>query len=143
MKKFLVLILSIASLSAFAQVKAEDALKYVPGGSVVQTKVDEVKIRTPKGSIVEIEFTRGGTFEEASGDMIESDVFVPVGDYLPLEKVAAIVKELGYTLKGDWSYEKKFMRDWRYEVDALQNNLEYEIIVDAKTGKVLEERLDD
>lgn len=143
MKKFLVTVLSIVSLSAFAQVKPEEALKYVPGGTVVQAKKDEVKVRTAKGSVVEIEFTRSGEFEEASGDMIESDVFVPGNEYFTLEKVAGLVKAQGYTLKGDWSYEKKFMRDSRYEVDALQNNLEYEIIVDAKTGKILEERLDD
>lgn len=136
-------ILAITSLSAFAAVKDEDALKFVPGGTVVENKKDEVKVRSPQGGIVELEFKRNGELDEASGDMIESDSFAPGKDYLPLDRIAAALKEEGHQLRGDWSYDKSFMKDWRYEIDTTQNNEQLELVVDAKTAKILDKRIDD
>jgi len=136
-------VLTVMSFSSIAAVKDEDALKYVPGGSVVENKKDEVKVRSPQGGIVELEFKRNGKLDEASGDMIELDSFVPGENYLPLDRIAASLKEEGHQLRGDWSYDKGFMKDWRYEVDTIQNNERFELVVDAKTAKILDKRIDD
>lgn len=143
MKFLLSAVLSIASLSALAKVNPEEAMKFVPGGSIVETKSDEVKIKSTKGGIVELEFKRNGELDEASGDMIESDSFVPGKEYLPLEKITAALKEQGYQLKGDWNYEKSLTKDWYYEVEAFQDNQEYELVVDAKTAKVMDKKRED
>lgn len=140
MKKLL-LVLSLSTFTSFAlaQLAPEAALKYVPGGVVVQTKKNEVKVKTPKGSIVEIEFDRSGELDDASGDAIENDVFIPGNSkHKKLDEIAAIVKEQGYELKGDWSYDKSIFKGWHYEVDAFKDNQEVELTLDAESGKIVE-----
>lgn len=142
MKLLIFTLLGLLSFSVFAEIKSEDALKYVPGGTIVKLKKDEAKVKTPNGGVVELEFKRNGELDEASGDMAEADTFIPGADYLPLEKITQAVKKQGYQLRGDWTYEKGFMKDWRYEVDVFHENREAELVVDAKNGKVLDRRND-
>ena len=129
-------------ISAFAQDLSDMALKFVPGGSVVELKKDEVKVKTPAGSLVEIEFDRKGELEEASGDAIENDIFVPGKSYKNLSEISKTLKDQGYQLTGDWSYESSFMKDWHYEVDAFKDGQNLEIEVDAKSGKMTKSKVE-
>jgi uncharacterized membrane protein YkoI len=121
----------------------ETALKFVPGGKVVQEKIKEVKVQTPKGSIVEIEFERNGTFEEASGDNLDQDIFVPEEGRLPLQKVVAELIKQGKSPKGEWSMEHSFFKGWHYEFEGYENGLKYDYVVDAKSGKLIASEIDD
>lgn len=140
---FLSAFLLAFSVQSFAQDLKVSALKYVPGGAVVELKKDEVKVKTPTGSIVEIEFNRNGELDEASGDAIESDVFIPGNNYKNLSEISKMLKDQGYQLTGDWSYESSFMKSWHYEVDALKDGQSLELEVDAKTGKMTKSKIDD
>lgn len=142
-KFFLSAFLLVFSAQSFAQDLKASALKYVPGGAVVELKKDEVKVKTPAGSLVEIEFNRNGELDEASGDAIESDVFIPGNDYKNLSEISKTLKDQGYQLSGDWSYESSFMKPWHYEVDAFKDGQSYEVEIDAKTGKILKSKIDD
>lgn len=141
--KLLLLSLSLLSFSALAEIKNEDVVKFVPGGTVVHSKKDEVKVQTAKGSIVELEFKRNGSLDEASGDMIEQDVFIPGEGNLELEKIVSNLKSEGYQLKGDWSYDKSWIKGWHYEVDAILNKEHLELTIDARSGKIVSSELDD
>ncbi len=142
-KFFLSAFLLAFSAQSFAQDLKASALKYVPGGSVVELKKDEVKVKTPAGSLVEIEFNRSGELDEASGDAIESDVFIPGNNLKTLSEISKTLKDQGYQLTGDWSYESSFMNPWHYEVDAFKDGQSFEVEVDAKTGKVTKSKIDD
>lgn len=142
-KFFLSAILVSFSFQSFAQDLSAKAIQYVPGGTVVEVKKDEVKVKTPKGSIVEVEFSRSGELDEASGDMIENDVFVPGNNQKALAEIANEIKAQGYQAKGDWSYDDSFMKGWHYEVDAFKDGKEYEVLLDAKTGKITKAEIDD
>lgn len=130
------------SAQTFAQDLSAKALKLVPGGTVVEAKKDEVKIKTQAGSLVEIEFSRSGELDEASGDAMDSDSFIPGKGHKSLSEVSSELKKQGYQVSGDWSYESGFMKDWHYEVDAFKDNQNLELIVDAKTGKVTKSKID-
>lgn len=142
-KFFLSAFLLAFSAQTFAQDLKASALKYVPGGSVVELKKDEVKVKTPTGSLVEIEFNRSGELDEASGDAIESDVFIPGNNLKTLSEISKTLKDQGYQLSGDWSYESSFMNPWHYEVDAFKDGQSFDVEVDAKTGKVTKSKIDD
>lgn len=142
-KFFLSAFLLAFSAQSFAQDLKASALKYVPGGSVVELKKDEVKVKTPTGSLVEIEFNRSGELDEASGDAIESDVLIPGNNLKTLSEISKTLKDQGYQLTGDWSYESSFMNPWHYEVDAFKDGQSFEVEVDAKTGKVTKSKIDD
>lgn len=119
------------------------ALKYIPGGEIVQEKAKEVKVKTPQGTIVEIEFNRDGTFEEASGKNIEKDAFVPEDGLISLSEAISTLKKEGKAPAGDWELEKSFIRGWHYKFEGYEKNQKYDYVVDAKTGKLLESKLDD
>jgi uncharacterized membrane protein YkoI len=143
MKKHLIIILSLVSASAFANPLADQALKFVPGGTVAQQKIKEVKIKTPLSSIVEIEFHSDGTFEEASGDNIEKDILTPGNGLVTLKTAVAELVKQGKGPTGDWSLEKSFFKGWHYEFEGYENGQKFDYIVDAKTGKLLESKVDD
>lgn len=138
---FMIFALLTASLSSYAGL-SDEALKLIPGGKVVAEKKEEVKIQTPEGSIVEVEYERG-KFEEASGDNAEKDVLVPGEGLLSLKDAVASLKKSGKTPVGDWSLDKSFIKGWHYEFEGFENNQKMDYIVDAKTGKLLESKIDD
>lgn len=135
-------LLFVFSSGAFA-VNVKEAIKFVPGGEVVQEKLKEVKVKTPQGSIVEIEFDSGGKFEEASGENIDKDIFQPGNDLFSLQTVVESLKGQGKNPIGDWSLENNFLRGWHYEFEGFEKGQKFEYIVDAKTGKLIESKLED
>ncbi len=143
MKKQFTILLSLTTFSAFAGPLLEKAQKYVPEGTVVQEKTKEVKIKTPQNSIVEIEFHTDGTFEEASGDNLEKDILIPSDGLMPLKVVIGELIKQGKTPTGDWSLEKSFVKGWHYEFEGYEKGQKFDYIVDAKSGKLLESKLDD
>lgn len=132
----------ILSQTAFAK-NTDTALKLVPNGKVVAETLDEVRVQTAGGTVVEIEFDKNGKFEEASGDALATDVLIPGEGLLSLADVVAGLKKEGKSPVGDWSLEKSFIRGWHYDFEALENGQKMEYVVDAKTGKILESKLDD
>ena len=143
MKKTLSILVITFTTSAFANELGNRALSFVPGGTIQTQKSDEVKIKTKQGTLVEIDFTRTGELEDASGDMAEKDEFNPGKEMKSLSEVVSEVKKQGYLLKGDWSYDKDLLNSWHYELEAMHEGKEVEIKVDAKTAKILNVEIDD
>lgn len=143
MKKKILALLTITMISggAFAKI-SDDALKFVPGGKIIQEKKDEVKVETPAGSVVEVEFDRKGKFEEASGDSIMNDLFVPGDGLMALKDAVAMTQKQGKTLTGEWSLDKSMMKGWYYKFEGSENGKKMDYLVDAKTGKILESKVD-
>ena len=133
----------LTSAGAMAATMSEKALKYVPGGKVIQEKKDEVKVQTPNGSIVEIEFKRNGDLEEASGDTVDKDIFVPGEGLLSLKDAYAAMTKAGKAPVGDWSLDKSMMKGWHYEFEGAENGKNMDYVVDAKTGKIVDSQEDD
>lgn len=119
------------------------ALKFVPGATVVQEKDKEIKLRTTAGTLVEIEFDAAGNFEEASGDNVERDIFIPDQKLLSLEVAASKLKSEGKSPVGEWSLEHIFLKGWHYEFEGYENGQKYNYVVDAKNGKLANKKLDD
>jgi len=141
MKALLGLTLLTLSLSSFA--KSADPLKFVPGGEVLREKKNEYDIKTPNATVVEVELTSMGNLDEAEGDSIEKDVFTPGEGQKTLAQIAKIIKDQGYTLKGDWNYDSQILGGKVYEVDALKDGKEWELTLDASNGSIIKEEMDD
>lgn len=138
-----VLTLAILSSNAFSQDSSFKVENYVPGGKVSQVKEKEVKVLTPNSTIVEIEFKASGEFEEASGDASTRDIFVPGQGLLSLSDAVASLAKAGKKADGEWSLEHSFLKGWVYEFNGIEGVKKMEYFVDAKTGKLLESRVDD
>lgn len=119
------------------------ALKFIPGGEIVQEKLHEVKVKTPQGTIVDVEFGTDGTFEEASGNNIEKDIFVSDINLISLKDATESLKKEGKLPVGEWELEHSFLNGWRYKFEGYEKGQKFDYIVDAKTGKLLESNLDD
>lgn len=143
MKKLLIATLTLANVTAYASPLSEKALTFVPGGTVVQEKIKEVKVKTPKSSIVEIEFHSDGSFEEASGSNLDKDILIPKEGLLPLSSIVEQLVKQGKTPTGDWSLEKSLLDGWHYEFEGFENGQKFDYLVDAKNGKLLESKIDD
>ena len=146
MKTKLMMILTTIALSACAT--AAPALNknfedLVPKGKVIQTKHDEKKVQTTTGSVVELEYTNAGDLKEASGDFLsKGDEFVPGAGLLNLKAAADAVTSSGKKLTEDWSFEKSFIHGWTYEFEGFENGKKMNYLVDAKSGKIIKEEID-
>lgn len=138
----LIAILSLGTSVATAKTPSEQALQFVPKGKIVQEKPDEVKIQTTSGSIVEVEFANNGDFEEASGNSVEQDIFVPPNGLVTLSQAAQAVKSANKPISGKWSLDRSLMNGWHYEFEGYENGNEMEYTVDAKTGKYVSTKVD-
>jgi len=141
MKSLLGLTILTLSLSSIAA-KNADPLQFVPGGQVVQVKLGEYLVKTPNGTNVELEFTSIGNLDEAEGDFIEKDVFIPGPGLKTLKEIETLVKGLGYTPTGDWSFDTQILGRKIYEVDAMKDNLKWELTIDATDGSIIKEERD-
>lgn len=143
MKKslFAVSLLSLITNNAFATI-SDDALKYVPGGKVLSQKADEVKVQSPNGSVVEVEF-KSGKFDEASGNAVDQDIFVPETGMLSLKDAVAALKKEGKVAVGEWSIDNNIIKGWHYEFEGFEQGKKMDYVVDAKTGKLLNAEIDD
>lgn len=136
MKSICILTLAFMAMPAFASI-SQEALKAVPGGKILSEKKEEVKVQTPSGSVVEVEFNREGKLKEASGNSI-GDNFVPGGEVKPLKEIVASLQANGKEVAGDWSLDKHMIKGWRYEIGGTENGKPVEYEVDARNGKVLD-----
>ena len=143
MKKLSLGLFILITAGAMAATMQENALKYVPAGKIVQEEKNEFKVETPNGTIVEIELKSNGEFDEASGDSVDKDIFVPGEGLLSLSDTVAVVTKSGKKLTGDWSLDKSWFKGWHYEFEGIENGKKMDYVVDAKTGKILEQKLDD
>ena len=82
----------------------------------------ELKVNAATGAIVATRPDSGG-------------VAPPMGSK-PLSKIAAAVEAAGYVVT-----EAEFERD-AWDIDAEREGMEFDIIVDAKTGKIVSEKRD-
>lgn len=119
------------------------ALKFVPEGQVVSESVREFKIRTKNNTVVEIEFERDGSFEEASGKDVQKDVLVTDLGIKSLEDALKSARAEGKSPIGEWSLDKSMLRGWYYEFEGFEDGKKMEYVVDAKTGKIISSSIDD
>ncbi|GEM_PF-1627388 len=125
-----------------AQMK-ESLTKLVPESKVVKKDGDEYEVMTPKNTIVEVEFNRDGSVDEASGDAAAvGDAFVPGNGMISLAEAIESLKKSGKTAAGDWSYKKSFTNGWVYEFEGLENGKDMEYQVSAKDGSLVKDRRD-
>ena len=121
-----------------------DFKTYVPEGTLVKEKVDELKVKTKAGTTIEIEFTSDGSFKEASGDAaVSGDIFIPGMKLLSLKEASDALVKLGKLPSGEWNLEKGFLSDWTYEFEGKDNDRKMEYKLDAKTGQLLKEEEED
>lgn len=143
MKTLIAAILLSGSLSALADTMKEKSLKFVPGGTVVEERSEEVKVKTPAGTIVEIEFDKNSIFEEASGNSLEQDLFQPEAGLLSLKDAVASMTKAGKKPVGEWSFDSSLMRGWYYEFEGYEDGKKMDYVLDAKSGKLLDSKIDD
>lgn len=136
-------LLLVLSSPAMASALSDEALSYIPGGKVVAEKKDEVKVQGPNGSIIEVEFNRSGKFDEASGDSVDQDVFVPGNGILSLKEAVTALKKEGKSAVGEWSIDNSMIRGWYYEFEGFEAGNKMDYTLDAKTGKLLSVEIDD
>ncbi|WP_413558346.1 PepSY domain-containing protein [Bdellovibrio sp. HCB209] len=150
MKVLFVLIAGIPAISLQAQAKkADDAqireslLKIVPEAKVVRQDGHEYKLTTVKQTLMEVEFNRDGSIDDASGDAAAAgDVFVPGNGMLTLAQALESLNKAGKTPSGDWSYKKSFMHGWVYELEGFENGKKMEYLISAKDGALVKEKKD-
>ncbi len=44
---------------------------------------------------------------------------------------------------GKWEFDHSFLNGWYYEFEGLENNVKMEYYLDAKSGKLVKEKVDD
>lgn len=133
----------IGGTHAFAATSVkETAMKYVKDAKVVQEKNNEVKLQTTNGTIVEVEFKNDGTLEEASGKALDKDMFEPGNGLMSLKDALAAIKKAGKEPVGEWSLDESLTKGWNYEFEGFENGQKMDYVVDAKSGKLLESRID-
>lgn len=139
MKSFLIGTL-LFTLTAYVSHAGE----IVPQGVIVEREKNEVKFKTPTGTIVEVEYNVDGSFDEASGDNADrGDVLVPEAGIISLESAVTKLKKAGKTPIGDWSLEKKFVDGWVYEFEGFENGKKMEYRVSGKDGSLISSTIDD
>lgn len=145
---FIVLSALGISMSAYAEkatdAKYKDSLqKMIPDSKVIQQDGAEYEVMTPKQTVVEIEFNRDGSIDEASGDAAQAgDVFNPGEGMITLADAVAALSKAGKTPSGDWSYEKSLTKGWIYEFEGTENGKKMEYAVSAKDGKIVKDNRD-
>ena len=143
MALFSVLSVSVATAVTTTNAQPEKALAYVPNGKIISQKNNEFDILTTNNTIIEIELKANGELDEASGDNITKDTFTPDQGIVGLD---AVVTEINATANGgtlsEWSLDNDLMHGWHYDVEVLKGNVEYEYLLDAKTGKVISSKED-
>lgn len=135
-------IMALISAPAFATT-TEDALRLVPGGKLLSEKPDEIKIQTPNGGVVEVEFNRNGKLDEASGNSVELDLFIPENGLLSLKDAVIALKKEGKIAVGDWSIDNNMISGWYYEFEGFESGKKMDYTLDAKTGKLVNAEIDD
>lgn len=91
---------------------------------------------------MEIEYDKNGKIEEAEGKILE-DKFEPGEGRLSLKDAVEALKKAGKTPTGKWEFDKSFLNGWYYEFEGFDNNQKMEYTIDAKTGKLQKEKIDD
>lgn len=144
MKTFFLTAALALAWNAFAGTIAGDPLTLVPGGEIIQLGKFETKVKTPQGTIVELDWHRHGDFEEASGDAVANgDILVPGAGLLTLAAAVVEVEKAGKKPVGDWSLEKSLRFGWVYEFQGYEAGKKMEYLIDAEDGKILTQNLDD
>ncbi len=120
---------------------------YVPGGVVVVDSKTELKVKSAENTLVEIFLDSNGKLEKASGGSIEKELFTPGDGMLDLSAAVAAAKKLDKDIKGQWAFEKDTKGNWIYELEGKIKEegieKEIELTIDAKTGRLLNEEIDE
>lgn len=125
-----------------AQIR-ESLMKMVPESKVVRQDGKEYKLTTSKETLMEVEFNRDGTIDDASGDAaVAGDVFAPGDGMMTLAQAVESLKKVGKTPSGDWSYKKSFMHGWVYEMEGFESGKKMEYLISAKDGSLVKEKKD-
>lgn len=138
----LILFISIVSMTS-TTFAIDDALLFVPGGEIIQKKFSEVKVKGPKGGIIEIEYTMTGAFDEASGNSVDIDTLVPGDGLMTLDEALRHFRKMGKNPTGDWSLEHSLIHGWFYEFQEFIKGQKVEYKVNAKNGEIITSKIDD
>ncbi|WP_413581899.1 hypothetical protein [Bdellovibrio sp. HCB288] len=141
---FLILVgLSAQAKSATDKQMRESLTKIVPQGNIVQQDGHEYKLTTARNTLMEVDFNRDGTIDEASGDAAETgDALVPGEGRKSLEEVVKSLNVAGKKASGDWSFKKSFTHGWIYEVEGFEGGKKMEYLVSAKDGSLIKAKKD-
>lgn len=120
---------------------------YVPGGVIVVDSKTEKKVKSAENTLVEIFLDTDGKLERASGGSIEKELFTPGDGMLDLSAAVAAAKKLDKDIKGQWAFEKDKKGNWVYELEGKIKEegieKEIELTIDAKTGRLVNEEMDE
>ena len=120
----------ITFLTTHAFSSVEIARSMVPRGKIVETLGRDFIVKTKAGTKINIEFTRKGSFEEATGkNLNKGDELEPGEGLISLGSAAQIIQKSGHNPEGFWMLEKDQMMGWIYEINGT--------IVGAKNGDIL------
>lgn len=134
-----ILMMGLISTSAsFASVYSDKALKLIPEGTVQKEEKGDVNVLTKNKTIVEVEFDRNGELKEAKGGSVKLDNFVPENGMLSLKDAHAKLESTGAIAVGEWSLDHSRKYNWHYEFEVLKDNVKFDYVLDARTGKVLD-----
>ena len=131
-----------AKKASEAQIK-ESLTQFVPESKFLHKDGHEYKVTTAKQTVVEVEFDRDGTVDEASGDAVEAgDMFVPGRGNYNLAQAVEALKKAGKVPTGDWKYKKSFLNGWVYYFEGTENGKKMDYAVSAKDGALVVDRRD-
>lgn len=120
---------------------------YVPGGVVVVDSKTELKVKSAENTLVEVFLDSNGKLEKASGGSIEKELFTPGDGMIDLAAAVAAAKKLDKDIKGQWAFEKDKKGNWVYELEGKIKeegiDKEIELTIDAKSGRLLSEEMDE
>lgn len=120
----------VAALIIPAHASVEIARSMVPRGKIAETLGRDFIVKTKAGTKIDIEFTRSGSFEEASGkNLNKGDELEPGEGLISLGSAAQAIQKIGLNPEGYWLLEKDQMMGWIYEINGT--------IVGAKDGTIL------
>lgn len=121
---------SLLSLSAFA---SEDlALSMVPRSKVIENYGRDFILKTKAGTKIDIEFSRKGKLESASGkNLNKGDELEPGDGLIALSSAAHILYQNGKLTEGYWTLENDPELGWIYEIG--------DSTIEAQSGKIIKE----
>lgn len=115
----------------------------VPSGIVTFENKEEKIYKTPKGTLVTIEFDDLGFLEDVSGKAADGgDIFTPEDGSISLASAVASLKKSGKKPSGEWTYEKIFIHGWVYEFEGNENQKKMEYKIKASTGELISSSVD-
>ncbi len=136
--KIIIMLILCTKVWAFEEVNDQISLSMVPRGKIVEKERRYYKIKTRSGTRISVELYRNGNLEEASGRNLNGgDDFEPGQGLISLSTAAKFAIIPGTQLNGRWILDEDKKLGWIYEFYGEQKGTDLEILVNARTGKMI------